>query len=146
MIRQPYIVDGVIVRDPRLTRSPLNDFSRARFLTIFGVCVVLAISNPANEHVFGNLSVLGAQKNLLSNGSTTIKRFLQPRVTNYGLFSIEERFDAVVVSGLLQSWACSYYDRNLGPLCEVIGKKRTLVQTWHDPRPSLTCDHVSFIS
>lgn len=146
MIRQPYIVDGEIVRDPRRTRSPLYYFSRSRFLTVLGVCLVLAVSNPANEHVFGNLSVLGAQKRPLSNGNTN-KRFLQPRVTNYALFSIEERFDAVLVSGLLQSWTCSYYDRDLGPLCEVIGKETTLVlQTWHDPQPSLTCADVSFIS
>jgi hypothetical protein len=127
MTRQPYIIDGEIVRDPRRTRSPLHYFSRARFLAVFGVCLVLAISNPGNEHVFGNLSVLGAQKSPLSNGSTN-KRFLQPSVTNYGIFSIEERFDAVLVSGLLQSWTCPYYDRELGPFCKVIGKGTTLVQ------------------
>jgi hypothetical protein len=126
MIRQPYIVDGEIVRDQRRTQSSLHYFSRPRFLTAFGVCLVLAISNPANEHVFGNLPVLGAKKSPLSNSSTN-KRFLKPRVTNYGIFSIEERFDAVLVSGLLQSWTCSYYDRDLGPLCEVIGKRTTLV-------------------
>ena len=95
-------------------------------MTVLGVCLVLAISNPANEHVFGNLSLLGAQKSPTSNG-TTYKRFLKPKVTNYGLYSIEERFDAVIVSGLLQSWTCSYYDRDLGPLCEVIGKRETLL-------------------
>ena len=42
-------------------------------------------------------------------------------VTNYLFFAVEEKFEAVVISALQQSWRCYYDDVKIGNVCDMIG-------------------------
>ena len=42
-------------------------------------------------------------------------------VTNYLIFSVEEKSEAVVISALQQSWHCYYNDVKIGNVCGTIG-------------------------
>jgi hypothetical protein len=117
MRRERYVHNGQIVRDPSFIRTPFWKFivwKRVAF--IFLPVFILWLTNPANQHVLERTTFLFS-----SPPPKASSKWLTPRVTNYGIFSLEEKLDGVVVYGLHLSWLCSFNDPKIGPLCETIG-------------------------
>jgi hypothetical protein len=76
---------------------------------------VLAATNLANQEEF-----LQSRQQSASYSKKTMP--YSRKVTNYGIFSVEEKFDSILISALQQSWVCSYNDFNIGNICDMAGK------------------------
>jgi hypothetical protein len=115
--REPYIVGGQVVRDSGyvVRRHYWQYISWRRVWFILIATAVLAATNPANQERF-----LQSRQQSGSYSKKTMPFFR--KVTNYGIFSVEEKFDSMLISALQQSWVCSYTDFNIGHICDMAGK------------------------
>lgn len=126
------VVEGHVVR------GNVSSFSVRRFLLLAVLGTLLVVTNPANdmkdtatkyiedarEHVLGTASE-GRRQQPDSLSDWAWKTVLDPplSVTNYGIFTVEDRNTKVVFRGLgTQSWSCSYFDDSMGTICNVLGK------------------------
>lgn len=134
------VVDGHIVRDGSGGSSPVGNFSFRRFLFLSVLTALLVITNPANDMKDKATSTVEDVIQQLQDmtGSTASRssrrqsgmsdwawqKMLDPplSVTNYGIFTVEDRNTKVVFSGATQTWACSYYDDRIGDFCNAIAK------------------------
>ena len=136
MRRDARIVDGEIVRNnttfarwKRWRRQRLSMswqyVSGYRVLWVSIAILVLAATNPVNWQ--DNALLVRRKQYRATSGTTFYYNYLSSssssgrRVTNYFLFSIEETFEALVVSALQTSWSCRFGDRNIGGFCNIIG-------------------------
>ena len=134
---RPRMVDGHVVRDGGSVGA--SSFSFRRFLLLAVLGTLLVVTNPANEmqdtaanyvgnvvdYVMGNTE--GSRQRDLSDWAW--QKVLDPplSVTNYGIFTIEDRNTKVVFTALgTQSWSCSYYDESMGNICNALGKYMVL--------------------
>lgn len=150
-MRGQYIHDGRILR-PGLRRGAdfvsdqdynltirqqlqmiLRHFSMRRFLIVAIPVLLLITTNPTNEilpqKLFDSIQLQHNSKSSSSSSSSInffdkASRWLMPPAgtTNYGLFSLEDRFDGITVLGLGQQslWSCPFNSPELGPLCEFL--------------------------
>jgi hypothetical protein len=122
---RPRMVDGHIVRDDSLQST----FSFRRFLLVLVVTCALIITNPANQLYDQAMELVDklagnqrTQQRELSDWAW--QKIMDPPVgvTNYGLFTVEERHAKVVVSALTKSWSCPYFDSRKGSFCSALAK------------------------
>jgi hypothetical protein len=130
MTRRPTIVGGITGGSHQNGRG--HHFNFTRLWLVLSVIFVLALTNPANEVFFRALVHLpkrrpSGTRAQSSTSGTKRTTFFQPRVTNYGLFSVEEKIGAVTIRGLGSSWVCPHGDAELAPLCDVIGTTNSRV-------------------
>jgi hypothetical protein len=141
MTRRPTIVGGIIGGSQQHRRGHYVNFTR--LWLILSVLLVLALTNPANKGFFRALVHLPPRQSGTrihpSTSGTKRTTFFQPRVTNYGLFSVEEKIGAVTMRGLGGSWVCPHGDAELAPLCDVIGKHITRLENVSK------CEHPNFV-
>lgn len=123
------MVDGHILRDEG---TMAGAFSVRRLLMVAVLASALILTNPSNElgeQVDGFVENLvtqlggtytGKQK---STSDWDLNRMFDPAisVTNYGLFTVEEKSTKVNVMGLTQSWSCPYFDEKMGSFCSALG-------------------------
>ena len=132
MRRRPYIANGQVVRDSsgRSFRGTVRYTSRG--ISWKRVCLVLLTAgifmatNPANYLPNGPFAGLGQYQRQLSN-SNNFSSQVANRVTNYLLFSVEEKFESIIFSALQMSLPCHYNDPKIGELCDIIGKLSLLI-------------------
>lgn len=120
MRREPYIVNGEVVRDSRFVgvrRHSWHYLSWKRVWLVLIPAALLVVTNPANwqDNRFDALR-------RKTSAYPKTKQRLSRSVTNYLLYSVEEKFEAVVISALQQSWSCYYDDVNIGNVCDMIGE------------------------
>jgi hypothetical protein len=115
--REPYIVGGQVVRDSGyvVRRHYWQYISWRRVWFILIATTVLAATNLANQEEFLQSR---QQSGYYSKKTMSFSR----KVTNYGIFSVEEKFDSIIISAMQQSWVCSYNDINIGHICDMAGK------------------------
>ena len=129
------VVDGHVLRDGG--GSSASNFSFYRFLLLALLGALLVITNPANDMkdkatnmVDGLVQQVQGKKHDTHHGRQSDlsdwawQAVLDPplSVTNYGLFTVEDRHTRVVFSGLTQSWSCSYFDDRMGDFCNALGR------------------------
>jgi hypothetical protein len=124
-LNRPRMVDGQIVRDSSLQST----FSFRRFLLVLVVTCTLIITNPANQLYDRAMEVVdkvaGNQRTRQRELSDwTWNKLMDPSivVTNYGVFTVEERHAKVVISALTKSWSCPYFDSRKGSFCSALAK------------------------
>ena len=129
MTTRARMVDGHILRDGD---AMAGTFSLRRLLFVLGLAAALILTNPSNE--LGE-QVDGFVENLLTrlggtysgkqkkNSDWDLNRMFDPSisVTNYGIFTVEEKSTKVNVLGLTQSWSCPYFDERMGSFCSSLG-------------------------
>lgn len=143
------IVDGRVVRDEQSQLSShRNCFSWRRFLFVLAVCSAMIVTNPSNEVYEHAEEALERITHPLKSTTKTRRKkrasdwalhnILDPpiSVTNYGLFTVEERHTAVTFLGLKKaSWSCPFFDETWGPFCNAAANHfchgRPL---WYDPQ------------
>ena len=80
--------------------------------------MIMIVTNPAN---WQNLPLNDRRQFNKAPRTTTAKRVAGKKViTNYLLFSVEDKFDALVISALQQTWPCYY--NYAGSICDWAGK------------------------
>jgi hypothetical protein len=112
MRRRRYIHDGTIIGDPMWIQKPWHAYIEwKRVACILLPMLVLSFTNPANQQAWKQ------------SASTSTKKFrwLTHRVTNYGILSLEERIDGVVILGLNRNIMCSFRSPKFGTFCESLG-------------------------
>jgi hypothetical protein len=117
MTGETYIANGQVRRGPErqgMRTHYWQYFSWRRLGQVVIIAAVVIATNPANQDVFFAKRQRSAYKRTTSP--------LSRRITNYLFFSVEEKFDSVVISALQQSWSCSYNDIAIGNLCDMIGE------------------------
>jgi hypothetical protein len=142
---QPYIHEGRVVRggDGRYGGGDTNltiknqitmlsrHFSTRRFLLVVIPAVVLFVTNPSNEILPPTVFQQSSTKRSSSMSSTSkttplveaASRWLMPPgTTNYGLFSIEDRFDGIslVALGGRPIFVCPFNNIDYGSICEFV--------------------------
>jgi hypothetical protein len=75
--------------------------------------LILCVTNPANQK---------AWKAAVSLEKKKPSRWLTPRITNYGIFSMEEKIEGIIISGLQQSRLCPFKSKSIGDICEYLGE------------------------
>lgn len=123
---QPRVnAEGHLVREITVA----SRFSSRRFLLVAILASVLIVTNPANEL---RHKMEDAVDKVLNRKNTTRQRdhsewtwnkMLDPpvSVTNFGLFSVEERTTKIEFLGLTQKWSCPYYNGQMGSFCSALG-------------------------
>jgi hypothetical protein len=118
MARETYIVNGQVQRGPERQGMRTYYWQYLSWRRVWQVVIIAAVviaTNPANQNVFFANRQRSAYKR-------TTSQLLSRRVTNYLFFSVEEKFESVVISALQQSWSCSYNDMAIGNFCDMIGE------------------------
>ena len=130
--RRARVVDGHVVRDGESSSSSSmgGGFSPRRFVLIAIIGAALVVTNPANEfdNLFQSLrqQVMGGGANNRSRkedlSDWAWKKLLDPplSVTNFGIFTLEERTTKVDISALQQVWSCNFYDQRTGAFCNAL--------------------------
>lgn len=135
-IRHGYIIhDNERIKRGR-GKYPYLNRSRATLLLL--VTLLLTLSNPGNDillqdvknplqRIFNRIrSSLTASSAAAVPPSSSYGYFQQPqlgRITNYGLFSIEEKIGSINILVLQNSWKCPHDNMNFAPICDIVGTK-----------------------
>jgi hypothetical protein len=86
--------------------------------------LILLVTNPANQKVWRDYM----------SSSTPKSKWLAPRVTNFGIFSLQEKIEGVVISGLQSNVMCQFKSPQFGNFCEILGALNALAKIalyWH---------------
>jgi len=152
--------DGRVVRDPSIKFS-VSSFWKCvdwkRVVSLFLPVFLLVVTNPANiilstTKTFSQPSASASSSALPSSLLLASSWFVvgRPRITNYGVFALQESLDGVTVLAVLsESSVCSFNDvrTRRGAFCEAIAdtlchrKPLLLSEYWYDERSSMTANH-----
>lgn len=115
------LVNGRLVSDPSWRSSLRFHIVWKRVFLVLLSTLLLTGTNPVNQDGVSKLfkrtnGTESFRKNKFILGRE--KRFFDRRITNYGLFALEESFDSMILHGLLQSWTCSFNDNAIGEICD----------------------------
>ncbi|CAB9497159.1 expressed unknown protein [Seminavis robusta] len=119
------LVDGQIVHSDAF---PSSSFSYRRFLFVAILATVMIVTNPANELFSKTMDIVeqvtGRKSRQHDLSDWDLNKIMDPpiSVTNYGLFTLEERHAKVVVSLLTKSVSCPYFDQRKGSFCSAVAK------------------------
>ena len=112
-------------------RYPYLHRSRATLLLL--VTLILTLSNPGNNILLQDVknplqSIFNRIRSSPASApsSSAYSYFQQPqlgRITNYGLFSIEEKIGSINILVLQNSWKCPHDNMNFAPICDIVGTK-----------------------
>ena len=119
------LVNGRLVSDPSWRSSLRFHIVWKRVFLVLLSTLLLTWTNPVNQDGVSKLlkrtnGTERFRKNKFILGRE--KRFFDRRITNYGLFALEESFDGMILHGLLQSWTCSFNDNAIGEICDRLGE------------------------
>jgi hypothetical protein len=126
---QPYITcEGRVLRDPAtgFQTSSLTHLWKfvewKRVAYVLFPILVLWVTNPANEINIPTTTILVSSfKSSSSSSSSSWLVVGRPRITNYGLFSLQESIEGVTVSAFLtETSLCPFNDVTIGSFCESI--------------------------
>ncbi|KAG7363515.1 hypothetical protein IV203_026876 [Nitzschia inconspicua] len=114
MSRRRYIHDGSVIGDPSWIPKPWHAYIEwKRVACVMLPFLILLVTNPANQQ---------AWRDYISP-STKKSKWLAPRLTNFGIFSLEEKIEGVVISGLQHHVMCPFKSPRFGSTCEVLADK-----------------------
>ena len=97
----------------------------SRVILIASVLTTLVVTNPSNISYLRDITSENPLLSSRQNQKLSQSKYLIPkRMTNYGIFSVEEKIGTLRIHGLNTYWTCpNDASSDFTPLCDMIGKK-----------------------